>query len=189
MSPAAASALAVGPDPCCLPWPPALHLCLQSVPTTTQAPAAGFPSQVHAHHQLQPPPLPALVPACWTWRHHWEFQQSLQPLWIPCSACYRPYGCQCGKPQGPKLKRYYASLDLLMPHPPHTWCPESRDLGSQHAPVCPHPQLKVFPYWSKSVKLGRADSFFGCTDTYTRLQASRRIRETWLQQRNTVNLQ
>ena len=39
-------------------------------------------------------------------------------------------------------------------------CPEPLDLGSEHAPVYPHPQINTFPYWSQCIKLGRVGGFF-----------------------------
>lgn len=55
---------------------------------------------------------------------------------------------------------------------PCTWRPTPLDPGSQHAPVCPHPQVKLFSYWSQSIKSGRSVYFFKGEDTYANLYFS-----------------
>lgn len=74
---------------------------------------------------------------------------------------------------------------------PHTWHPVLVDSVSQHIPACLHFQVKGFPYFNRSISLEEATTsshnyFFTCVEVYIRLQWSQRIRDTYLQQRNSV---
>lgn len=84
------------------------------------------PLPIHKHMQMAPadvciwpPPLPALVPSCWTWNHHLELLKNLQ---LPCTRCstheeslsYR----FCG-PQWPDPMRHHAYLDHSCHTLPH----------------------------------------------------------------------
>lgn len=94
-------------------------------------------------------------------------QQSLQALWTLHSIYQRPHSCWC---YGSQLSE---PLSSCHPEPgtatcPHTWHPSPLDLGSQHALVCPCPQVKVFSCQSQSITSRRGD-FFKCADTYARL--------------------
>ena len=75
----------------------------------------------------------------------------------PCSHCRPPL-----PPPTTALIKNYTVVEVLdhnclnqkdttTPRPgastcPHTWCTIPIDLGSEHAPVCLNPQLKVFSY-------------------------------------------
>lgn len=85
--------LAVGPGPCCLPWPH-YYMCLYMTSATIEAPV-GTCSHIYSHHQLWPSLFPAVVSGHWTWKHT-EYPNSLfttadSPLCLPGITCLLIY--------------------------------------------------------------------------------------------------
>ena len=83
---------ALGPDPCCFPEIPPLHLCLQlSLALCRHQQLA--PTIKHGH-TIQ---LPALGLSNWTWSHCWRTMLLFESLWNLCSACQGPHSYRwCG---------------------------------------------------------------------------------------------
>lgn len=57
---------------------------------------------------------------------------------------------------------------------PHTWHPAPLDPGLQHASVSSHPQVKVIPWQSQSIKYGIDNYIFKSVATYARLQEAKK---------------
>lgn len=128
------------------------------------------------YYQLWSPPLSAVVPNCWTWKHSWETQEPLQPPWAPSDTHQKPHNYQCHGPNGLSLR------DIM---PPETQCHPALSLGTcntrPRATTCssvPPLSGENLSYWSHFIKSERGDCFFKCTDNYTELQGSGKIRET-----------
>ena len=105
--------------------------------------AAGLQSQTCAHYQLCSPPLFAVVPNQWTWRHNWKPWEPLQLPWTPSNTHQGPHCYQCLGLNGLSL-RAIMPPELQCHHTLLTWHPATLDLGPQDAPVCLHLQIKAF---------------------------------------------
>lgn len=155
-------------------------------------------------------PCPYMVTCCWPNSrkcvHHWLWQ----PLWLPALAPSHKVPLKVPSdlaaievPPNDLAKDYKVvklwtaetwaketlhSRGCIVATHTHPWLPTPLDLGSQHAPIAwaTEESLSLIKSVQKS---GRGGCFFKCADTYMRLQGFRRIREIWVHQHNTVNLQ
>ena len=136
-----------------------------SASVITLEPAAGSCCWVCTFYPLWPLLLPTLVPAAGPGGTAKDPQQPLQMLWMPTELTRHHTVVNVVDPSGWANETSCPSVsrDATCPMP---WHPGPLDLESQHTPVCPHLQMKCFPYWSQSIRLEFLD-YFRCADTYT----------------------
>ena len=131
MCPKVAPALAADPGP-------RPYMCVCNWPCHWTRTCSWSRSPVHAHPQLRPPVLPALVSS--HWRRHWGPQQPLQPLWIPRCALQ---GAQCCWRCGLSCQAITSPWTWRQ-HKPHTWGPGPLDPGHNTLQCAPSHRQRPF---------------------------------------------
>lgn len=116
---------ALGPDPCCFPEIPPLHLCLQLSLTLCRHRQL-VPTIKHGHTTQ----LPALGPSNWTWSHCWRTMLLFESLRTLCSACQGTHSHRwCGINQQVSMLPGPGVKNII-----YIQCPTSLDTRSSMSP-------------------------------------------------------
>lgn len=129
-----------------------------------------------AHYQLWSPPLLAVVPNHWTWRHSWKTQEPLQLRQTPVTLT-RTALLSIPRTQWPEFKSHYASSATLPPHTSHLASCNPRPRATRCTSVSTRAG-KSLSYWNHFIKSESGDCFSKWAEIYTKLQGPGRIRET-----------